>query len=596
MRNFWGSFLGSVIGLILAFVVFAFILVAGISSIFSDFEGDQDNVFLEVKDQTVLHLNWNQALVDRPEENPFAAFNENNSKSGDFFFVLRALEAAAKDEKIVGLYMDMDRMPTGMANMDELLVALENFKASGKFIMAYGETIAQKTYLAMSVADEIGLNPYGDFVMTGLGAEMMFFKGVLDKIGVEPYAIRPQGNKFKSAVEPFLYEQASDANRQQMRALLGSMWQRMGQRIAQRTQMSMPQLDSLISNLSVTQAKEALKYGFIDVLAYEDEFMDKVAAKAGWEDGFSEDAPLLAFHKYASKVQAEWVADRLENPTIAVIYAGGSIVRGKGNSDEIASDDLVETIREVREDDEVKAAVLRVNSPGGDALASEIIWRELSLLKAEKPLIISMGNLAASGGYYISCLGDSIFANPNTITGSIGVFGLLFNAQTMLNDRLGVTTDTVNIHSHANFGSGARPLPEREKEVLQESVDKVYTDFRRRVADGRGLTMEFVDSIGQGRVWTGSMALELGLVDALGGLDDAIACAVRMSSLNDFTIKGFPKKEDPFEAFFESFNVETEAKLAEYGLESTFETLRIIRDAKRMEGVQMRMPYVLNIQ
>ena len=419
----------------------------------------------------------------------------------------------------------------------------------------------------------------------------MFFRGVLDKLGVEPYAVRPVGNKFKSAVEPFLLAQASESNRIQMRSLMGSMWKSMGAALAAKNKIKPLVLDSLINGLFVTSALDAQKHRFSDTLEYRDEFMNRLAKLAGWEEWSPEDSPLLPLDAYGKIALTNLALDDDSENQIAILVAEGDIVDGKSSQGMVGSKSLNQSIRELRENDEVKAVVLRVNSPGGSALASELMWRELALLKAKKPVVVSMGNLAASGGYYIACHASKIYANPTTITGSIGVFGLLFNAKGLLNDKLGVTTDTVNLHNNGDFPTGSRPLRDREKQVLENMVTRIYGEFTQRVADGRKMKIEQVDSIGQGRVWSGEQAKQLGLVDELGGLKDAVKAAAKLAKLDDFSTAVYPKPADPFQAFFDGLSENSKAILKKEGLGLGIEWLTLVKKVENMKWVNARMPF-----
>lgn len=592
MKQFWGAFLGSMAGLVVATVLFAIITIAGVAAIFAD-DASSSSAIISVKDRSVLHLRFSQPVEDRNPENPFASFSKDDEEGAiDLRTFLEGVRYATTDEKVKGLFIEVSSVPVGMANFNEIRAALLEFKKSGKFILAYGESMSQSAYRMALVADSIFLNPYGDFVWKGLGAEMLFFKGVLDKIGVEPYAVRPSGNKFKSAVEPFILEKASPANREQMASMLNEIWGDFLLSVSEKTGQPIDSLQMFANRLSIVTAQEAFDHQMVSALAYRDEVVTLLGQKAGWTEEDKEESHLLAFDRYATYAALQTKAKSSAKEEIAIVYASGEIVRGKGDGEQIASDDFCEVLDEVREDEDVKAVVLRVNSPGGDAMASELIWRSIARLKEKKPVVVSMGNLAASGGYYISCGANTIFADAHTLTGSIGVFGLLFNAQRMLNEKLGVTTDTVLTNASADFPTGARPMHEREKAALQRNVDKIYTDFTGRVATGRGLDQNLVaDSLGEGRVWTGSQALERGLVDSIGGLEAAIRHAASLAKLESFSIRELPKPQDPFEAFLKGLNAQVKAAIAAHGLEKVYQTYLTLKHAQQLEGVQMALPF-----
>ena len=593
MKNFWGSFLGSILGASIAGILFAFLVIAGVAAVISSEFGGAEQAKTEAEDKTVLHLTFSYPVVDASDQNPFAEidFGSGTNTKLTLWETINILDYASTDAKVVGLFLDIEGLSTGMGNAYEIRQALERFKAKGKFIATYSEGLSQKAYNFASVSTHLSLNAHSDFLLNGMGAELLFFRGVLDKLGVEPYAVRPVGNKFKSAVEPFLLAQASESNRIQMRSLMGSMWKSMGAALAAKNKIKPLVLDSLINGLFVTSALDAQKHRFSDTLEYRDEFMNRLAKLAGWEEWSPEDSPLLPLDAYGKIALTNLALDDDSENQIAILVAEGDIVDGKSSQGMVGSKSLNQSIRELRENDEVKAVVLRVNSPGGSALASELMWRELALLKAKKPVVVSMGNLAASGGYYIACHASKIYANPTTITGSIGVFGLLFNAKGLLNDKLGVTTDTVNLHNNGDFPTGSRPLRNREKQVLENMVTRIYGEFTQRVADGRKMKIEQVDSIGQGRVWSGEQAKQLGLVDELGGLKDAVKAAAKLAKLDDFSTAVYPKPADPFQAFFDGLSENSKAILKKEGLGLGIEWLTLVKKVENMKGVNARMPF-----
>ena len=593
MKNFWGSFLGSILGASIAGILFAFLVIAGVAAVISSEFGGAEQAKTEAEDKTVLHLTFSYPVVDASDQNPFAEidFGSGTNTKLTLWETINILDYASTDAKVVGLFLDIEGLSTGMGNAYEIRQALERFKAKGKFIATYSEGLSQKAYYFASVSTHLSLNAHSDFLLNGMGAELLFFRGVLDKLGVEPYAVRPVGNKFKSAVEPFLLAQASESNRIQMRSLMGSMWKSMGAALAAKNKIKPLVLDSLINGLFVTSALDAQKHRFSDTLEYRDEFMNRLAKLAGWEEWSPEDSPLLPLDAYGKIALTNLALDDDSENQIAILVAEGDIVDGKSSQGMVGSKSLNQSIRELRENEEVKAVVLRVNSPGGSALASELMWRELALLKAKKPVVVSMGNLAASGGYYIACHASKIYANPTTITGSIGVFGLLFNAKGLLNDKLGVTTDTVNLHNNGDFPTGSRPLRDREKQVLENMVTRIYGEFTQRVADGRKMKIEQVDSIGQGRVWSGEQAKQLGLVDELGGLKDAVKAAAKLAKLDDFSTAVYPKPADPFQAFFDGLSENSKAILKKEGLGLGIEWLTLVKKVENMKGVNARMPF-----
>ncbi|MFM7079909.1 MAG: signal peptide peptidase SppA, partial [Bacteroidota bacterium] len=413
-----------------------------------------------------------------------------------------------------------------------------------------------------------------------------FFKGALEKLEVKPEIIRH--GKFKSAVEPFMLDKMSEENRAQTAVYVESLWGHYINGIAKSRKIQADSLKSYASSLKVKFAQDAIDLGLVDSLAYKDVFLQTLCSKSGKEK--IDDLELVSLSTYAN---AEDPGPEKE-PTrdkIAVVYAVGDIVSGKGADNEIGSESMSKTIRKVRLDKHIKALVLRVNSPGGDALASDIIWRELELLRKEKPLIVSMGDVAASGGYYISCNADSVFAQPNTITGSIGVFGLMFNAQDMLKNKLGVTFDSYNTGPYADMGSMTRPLTESERAIMQSYVEKVYETFTGRVSNGRGMSLADVDSIGQGRVWSGQDALKIGLVDALGGLNDAIAVAAKRAKIENYRLVSYPEVKDPLDQFIDEMGGKASANAMNEMLGPGMELVSQVNRIKKMNGIQARFIY-----
>jgi protease-4 len=598
MKQFFGSLLGAIIGVVLATVVAVFIIIGAISSAFSD-----DKVVI-VKSESVLEIALDGPIVDREPNSPFAKFaGLDNDKKMGLDAIIDAIHRAKEDDKIEGIFLNTQDVDGGMASVEEIRVALLDFKESKKFIYAYGESFSQKGYYLASVADRVYLNPQGGIDFKGIGAEIMFFKKMLEKLDINVQIFRH--GKFKSAVEPFDLEKMSEANRLQTMTYISAIWNQMLTGISAERKVSVDELNKIATNLSIRTAKDAVSYGLADDLMYYDEVLDALKNKLEKKD--TEKITLITLKKYIEAGDNPLSGDEEVVPSrnkIAVIYAVGSIEGGDGDDETIGSERIAQAIREAREDSSVKAVVMRVNSPGGSALASDVIWREVTLCREAKPFVISMGDVAASGGYYIACAADVIVAEPTTITGSIGVFGLIPDAGTMFSEKLGITVDTVNTNKNAGIGSVFRPVNELEAEVIQQGVEEVYLTFITRVADGRGMTTAEVDSIGQGRVWAGTDALRIGLVDTLGTLDDAIDIAARRANLgSDYRIKQLPEQKDPFEDFLNGDDEDVKAKLTEAFVVQqlsvfkeqyfVFRRSQILLNAK---GVQARMPYDLIIQ
>ena len=581
----FASALGLVVGIFLLFG-----LLAGIGASM----GDQQKV--EVKDNSVLHVKLNQQIKERGVDNPFGEFDAGpfaDQAAIGLNDILSSLENAAKDDKIKGIYLDVQSVPAGMATVEEVRNAMLEFKESGKWIVAYSEIYSQKAYYLASVADEIWLNPEGMLEWKGLGAQLMFLKGMFEKLEVEPQIIRY--GKFKSAIEPLILDKMSEANRMQTMTYLSDLWNKMLAGVAEGRGKTVEELDGYSQKATIQDADDALETGMVDELLYKDQVIDKLREKMGVEDE-EEKVNYIGLGKYKNAPAPKGDDEKAtKKEKIAVIYAVGSIEGGKSGDDTMGSETISQEIRKARKDDKIKAIVLRVNSPGGSALASDVMWREIVLAKEVKPVIVSMGDVAASGGYYISCAADSIFAQPNTITGSIGVFGVLMNAQKMVNNKLGITIDTVKTNKFADLGTPFRALTETERDIIQQGVNDIYTDFITKVADGRGMKVADVDSIGQGRVWSGEDALEIGLVDKLGGIEEAIACAARMAEVENYRVMEYPEKKDPFQQFMDDLAGNGEEALLKRRLGNYYEYVKDVEELMNMEGVQARLPYQIYI-
>jgi len=586
MRQFFKFLFASMLGFVLGSILLIFILVGIISAAVNSFD---DEKVTDVKSNSMLFLDFQKPIVDRASKNPlenisFASFNTEGSTGLNT--ILENLRKAKDDKNIKGIYMELSTINSGIATVEEIRNALIDFKKSGKPIISYSEVYTQKSYYLASVADKIYMNPQGAMELKGLGAEIMFYKGLLDKIEVETQVIRH--GRYKSAVEPFILDKMSADNRIQTRAFMQNIWNFMLGNIAASRKISVEELNTITNNFSIRVPEDAIKYKLVDKLVYKDEVIEELKTLTGKTK--KDDSPqLITLSKYSKSPEKE--KKSLKDPQIAIIYASGEIESGEGESDKIGSETLSKAIREARLNDKVKAIVLRVNSPGGSALASEVIWREAELANKVKPVIVSMGDVAASGGYYISAASRKIFASPNTITGSIGVFGLIFNAQKMLNNKLGITIDTVKTNRLSDFGSMTRPLTAEEKQIFQQGVEMVYDTFTKRVANGRKKSQASVDSIGQGRVWSGVEAKNIGLVDEFGGLQDAIAAAAKMAKLKKYRTVELPEFKDPIKALLSELGNEAETRYMSYKLGEEARYFNKATELLHMQGIQTRMPY-----
>jgi len=585
MKTFFGSFFGAITGIIIATIIALVVVFAAIGSAF-----DSDPV-IKIKDNSILHLNLNGLIAERANKEQLPDFTSlGEERPVGLDQILSAIRKSAKDDRIKGIYLEGSMCSAGMATVEEIREALKTFKASKKFIVSYGEIYTQKGYYLSSVADEIMIHPEGGMEFKGLSAQVMFFKKMLEKLEINVQIFRH--GKFKSAVEPFDLEKMSPANREQTMTYIGSLWYTMLKGIEQERKIPLATLDEIATQLKVRKSQDAVTLKLMDKTAYYDEVVEILKKKSGAE----KKVQLVTLNRYAKSplVKEEEEENKSKN-RIAIIYAVGSIESGEGDDETIGSDRIAKAIRQAREDSTVKAVVLRVNSPGGSALASDVMWREVVLCKKVKPVVVSMGDVAASGGYYISCAADVIVAQPNTITGSIGVFGLIPNIENMLKNQVGVTVDTVNTNPHADMGTLLRPVNAMEGEVIQQGVEDVYTTFITRVAEGRKMKTADVDSIGQGRVWSGSDAQKIGLVDSLGGLSDAIRIAARLAKVDgDYRLKKLPVMKSPFENFLKDGGAEVQQAYVNRELGTLRNEYQQFMRAKLLlttKGIHARMPY-----
>ena len=575
-------------------VVTFFIKVGVVSSMISGLSAETETIS-KPKPNSVLYMKLDYAIPDRTTDNPFGGINFNTMESKDMTGlndILRNIEQAKTDANIKGIYMELSSIPTSTATLQEIRSKLIEFKESGKFIVTYSENYSQSAYYMASVADKIYLNPEGALDLHGMATQIMFYKRLLDKLDVEMQIVRGPNNRFKSAVEPYFLEKMSEANREQMDKLLGSVWGQILGSISESRNISVEQLNEIADNLDTYfDADKALEYGLVDNLYYKDQMLEELKGLTG----SNKDINAIGNAKYAKS----YTVKNASKNEVAIIYATGQIFDGKGDeSAAIYSENLSKTIRKAREDENVKAIVLRVNSPGGSAVASAIIGRELDLTKEVKPVIVSMGNYAASGGYWISAKADYIFADPSTLTGSIGVFGTFPNAQGLLNDKIGLTFDVAKTNENADFGTLTQPLTEFQYSKLQQMVVKTYDDFTRRVAEGRGLTQTYVDSIGQGRVWSGADAIGLGLVDQLGDMEHAIAYAAEKANLgSDYKVTEWPKQKDFFTRMMGSMNEGDKLDAAmKQKLGAYYDYLQGLENLQKNTGIQARMPFDMIIE
>ncbi len=596
----------SMLGMVLT-IILGIVLLLGLIGAIAASAGSQPVTF--VSDNSVLHIEFNQEIRDRSTNNPLENFDFNTFQTKEVLGlndIKESLDKAKTDEKIKGIYLNVSSMKTGMANLEEIRNLLINFKESGKFIISYSEGYSQGAYYLSTVADKVYLNPVGEISFQGLTSQIMFFKDALEKLDVEMQVIRH--GKFKSAVEPYLLNEMSPSNEKQMSTLLNSIWDEMLTSISSARNITQEELNRIADEIAIRVPQDAVNNKLIDDLKYEDEVLAELADLAGTdldEDDLIKKPSFVSLKKYKnakgkSNVSEDDDGDEVKTSSrdkIAIVYAAGEIRSGKSTMDILGSETTVEAIQKATKDKNVKAIVLRVNSPGGSALASDVMWRAIELAKAQKPVVVSMGNLAASGGYYISCGADKIFAQPNTITGSIGVFGVIPNLKGLFNKKLGIHVDGVSTNEHSDMIVNTwRPLDEEEESAIQEMVESVYDDFIGKVAEGRGMSKADVDSIGQGRVWSGLNAIEIGLVDEIGGLGDAIKAAADLADISSYKLKDYPKQKEPIEIIMEDLAMQAKATVMGEELNQTYQYFKVFEESTKRQGIMTRLPYDLIIK
>ncbi|HRN58082.1 MAG TPA: signal peptide peptidase SppA [Agriterribacter sp.] len=585
MRSFFKFFLAALLALVVFILIGFLILFAVAGSIASS-----EKTTIAAK--SVLLIDLSRSFKDKKTDNTIARLSgERDIYATSLYDVVRLLQHAKSDSLVKGVYIKCNENANGFAASEELRNALLDFKESKKFVIAYGDMISQKAYFVATAADKIYCNPKGMIDWKGFASQLFFIRNALKKLEIEPQIF--YDGKFKSATEPLREEKMTDANRLQTTVWLGDIYHRFLQAVSDARGIDTALLHQYARAYMIQTAGDAVKYKLLDGVKYDDEVKDEIRERLE----LKEDSKIgfVPIGSYAEAVNIK----KYSASRIAVIYAEGDIVYGRGTEGQVGSDQFRNLIAKARTDKNIKAIVLRVNSPGGSALASEIIWRETQLArKAGKPLVVSMGDVAASGGYYISCAADSIFAQPNTITGSIGVFGIVPNMQDFFRNKLGVTFDQVKTAPYADIGTAVRPLTPGEKQIIQAEIDTIYYDFKTRVADGRKKDMLLVDSIAQGRVWTGSRARQIGLVDRIGGLNDAVTCAAGMAGLKEYSLREYPEPVSFWDMLKSSYSKTVKAKAVREELgNSGYRLYEQLQHVRQMVGtVQTRLPYDIVVE
>jgi len=589
MREFFKYVFATIVGIIISsvliFILFAVFIVAVVSAV------DEDKS-VDVSSNSVLYLNLDQTIKERTPNKSFdnlPIIGSGGEKRIGFNDIIIALKRAKSDDNIKCIYLNVSSPAAGKATLKEIRDAIIDFKKSKKKVIAYSEIYTQDAYYLASAADKVYLNPEGALEFKGFSSQLTFFKGAMEKIGVEAQIIRV-GN-YKSAVEPFINDKMSDYNRKQVTAYVGGLYDTFLSGIAQSRNIPKDSLFVYANTYRIQLPKDAVTYKMVDALKYKDEVIDELKSLS--ETGKKETLTTITINDYAKNQKPE---NSDSKNKIAVVYANGDITGGEGDDESIGSERISRAIRKARLDDKIKAIVLRVNSGGGSALASDVIWREIILSKKVKPVIASFGDVAASGGYYIACAADSIFVQPNTITGSIGVFGIIPNFQNLFNNKLGITFDGVKTGQYADIMSVNRPLTAGERMIIQKDVNHVYDSFISRVAEGRKKSKTYIDSIGGGHVWVGTDAVKIGLADRLGNFNDAIVAAGKKAKLKDYRIVEYPQKIDPLKSLLDDASENVRVYYAKKEFGENFFLYQQMKKAVMNAGVQTRMPFEINVK
>jgi protease IV len=586
MKQFFKFMFASMLGTFLTLTLLLIIsmgIIIGIAASASD-------ETVEISKNTVLLVKLDKTIVDRAPKSPFNFNFSGTEKMMGLDVILENLKKAKKDDNIAGILLNLEEIPAGIATIDEVREGLLDFKKSGKFIWAYSEAYSQASYYLATTADKIYLQPNGGMLFKGLSAQPFFVKGLLEKLDIKVQVVRH--GKFKAATEPLFLDKMSKENREQLTAIITDIWERMLNEISEARKISKIELTNLADSLKVQTADDALKYKLVDQLVYKDELISEMKKKLALEE--KKKVNYVTLDEYTSVAESnkpEYSKDK-----IAIIYASGSIAGGNGDDQSIGSERISKAIRKAREDDKVKAIVFRINSGGGSALASDVIWREVDLAREVKPVVASFGDVAASGGYYIACAATKIVADPTTITGSIGVFGVIPNMQGLFNKKLGITFDEANTNKNSDYIPVMKPLSPYQTMLIQRDVDHIYDVFIGKVAAGRKLTKAAVDSIGQGRVWSAKAAKSIGLIDEFGGLTHAVTVAADLAKLKHYSITTLPAQKELLEQILEEITGKDPSSKIKAVLGDDYKFYEMVKEIRSMQGVQARMMMEPNIR
>ena len=590
MKDFFKTTLACVLAIVITTVVFILMGIGAVSGIIASLKDDVG----KIERNSILFLDLNGSVEERAEDNPLASIIDSEHNFYGLDEIIAAIKEAKANENIKGIYLQAGAVEGASgASLEEIRGELASFKESGKFIVAYGDQYSQELYYLATVADKLILNPQGSIAWHGLASSPIFYKDLLEKVGVEMQIFKV--GTYKSAVEPFMATEMSDANREQLSELLDSTWDEILTAVSVSRSVPKEVLDKYADKfMDYRQAEEYVACGMADTLLYKDGVLDYLKSLTGVAGDDELNLVTMETMRERLKMKQD-VTTAIGGNEIAVYYAFGDIDGSFSSLSGIDSEEVIKDLRKLREDDKVKAVVLRVNSPGGSAYGSEQIWREVSLLKAAKPVVVSMGDYAASGGYYISCAADCIVANKTTLTGSIGIFGMFPTAEKLLKDKVGLDFDVVKTNRMADFGELSRSFRPEEKAVLQEYINNGYALFLKRCADGRGVAVEEIAKIAEGRVWTGSKAKEIGLVDELGDLDKAVEIAAQKAELAHYCVKAYPESKDFIEEIMDMDKEDYMEAMARESLGSYYDCVEFIRNIGNLDNIQARMPFELNI-
>jgi len=588
MKDFFKFMFASMLGFIIVMAVLFFLFIGLVASLASF----ADKKVEVIEPNSVLTMKLDYEIFDRAPKDPMSMFSPEGfsmNENPGLDQILKNIEKAKTDQNIKGIYLDMGMVPSGLSTLREVRNAMADFKSGGKFIIAYGEVYTQKAYYLASVADKVYLHPSGAVEFRGFAAESFFLKGTLEKLDIDMQVIRH--GKYKSAVEIFTQDKMSAENKEQLSAMVTDFWSTVTDEISASRNIGKDKLNLIADNLDALEADKAFSTGMVDGLYYKDQVDNEIKALIGLADKDKINTVTLA--KYTMVPSS--VNEKVSSNKIAVVYALGNIIDGKGDDRTVGSENISKAIRQARENDKVKAIVLRVNSPGGSATASEVIRREVVLAVEKKPVVVSMGDVAASGGYWISASANKILADPTTLTGSIGVFGMVPNMKDFFGNKLGITFDGTMTNKYADFPNVNRPLTEYETLLFQRQIEKIYGDFLKLVSEGRKMETAKVDEVGQGRVWSGVDAKTIGLIDDFGGLNDAIAQAAEMAGITEYNLMSLPAQKEPFEQIIDELTGNVSASRMEKELGEYYSYYQVLKQLKQWQGIQARLPFEVEI-